>query len=80
MKINLDNVVAIKSKDNREGDNWVSSVKGEVTIKKASQFNAFKFLYKRDYDLYWIEFTLKNGYEIRFLVPEMELEEEVTDD
>jgi len=80
MKIDLDNVAAIKSKDNRENEEWTSPVKGEPTIRKAGAYNAFKFLYKRDFDFYWVEFTLKNGYEIRFLVPESEIEREVKDE
>lgn len=76
MKIDLDKVAAIKSKDNRENEEWTSPTKGEPTVRKASKFNFWKPLYKRDYDLYWVEFTLKNGYEIRFLVPESEIEQE----
>jgi len=77
MKIDLDKVAAIQVKDNRESEEWNSATKGEAVIKEASRYNALKVLHRRECDFYWIEFTTKNGHDVKLLVPETEIEEEV---
>lgn len=76
MKIDLENISGIKLVDNREDEDWTSVV-GEVQTKEAKEFDlqqnilsAFSGYEKRE--LYWVNIILKNGYEIKFLIPGVE--------